>query len=133
MEIHKTRSKYSRKIFDLPEDTNEVLLWRQVRHTGAKALHIFKNTNSNNKRSATVLFSSEADCSNSSKFTIRYYNNKLKWATIRANKYVGNETHTENTKISRVLQEKSSKSLGKMKEIEQDQGEGCSKYVHKEV
>jgi len=41
-------NKYSRKLLNLLEDTNEILLMRQVKRTGAKALHIFKNTNDNN-------------------------------------------------------------------------------------
>jgi hypothetical protein len=74
------RNKYSRKILDLPRNTNEVLLWRQVRRTGAKSLHIFKNTNDNNMRSATVYFANEKDMENSIRFAINYYDNKLRWA-----------------------------------------------------
>ena len=40
LEELKAHNTYNRKLLNLPEDTNEVLLWRQVRRTGAKALHI---------------------------------------------------------------------------------------------
>ena len=66
-----------RRLVNLLEGTSEILLWRQVRHTGAKAVHIFKNTNDNNMRSATVFFSNSKDLLDSSKFTISYYDNKL--------------------------------------------------------
>ena len=71
------RSKFTRRITDLPEDANEVLLWRQVKRTEAKALHIFKNNNNNNMRSATVYFSNKKDMTDSLKFTIVYNNSKL--------------------------------------------------------
>ena len=68
---------YNRKLFDLPEEIYEVLLWRQVRRTGAKAIYIFKNSNNNSKRSATVYFKNEEDCVNSAKYTIFYFNTRL--------------------------------------------------------
>jgi len=74
----KEHNEFTRRITDLPEGTSEVLLWRQVKRTGAKALHIFKNNNDNNMRSATVYFSNEKDMINCSRFTIVYNNNKLK-------------------------------------------------------
>ena len=58
-EALKVRNKFSTRLIDLPKDTNEILLWRQVRRTGAKALHIFKNNNNNNMRSATIYFANE--------------------------------------------------------------------------
>jgi hypothetical protein len=81
----KSRNKHTRRLIDLPENTNEVLLWRQIRRTGAKALHIFKNSNSNNMRSATVYFASEEDLQNSTRWATYYYNNKLKWGPERNN------------------------------------------------
>jgi hypothetical protein len=83
----RARNKFTRKIIDLPENTNEVLLWRQVKRTGAKSLHIFKNTNNNNMRSATVYFSQEKDFLESTRCAIYYYNNKLRWATERSGIY----------------------------------------------
>src|SRR5438046_727557 len=47
-----TRNRFSKRLVDIPEDTNEVLLWRQVKRSGAKALHIFKNSNNNNQKKA---------------------------------------------------------------------------------
>ena len=70
-------NKYTRRLVNLPEGTSEILLWRQVRHTGAKAVYIFKNTNDNNMRSTTVFFSNRKDLLDSSKFAISYYDNKL--------------------------------------------------------
>jgi len=73
----KEQNKYTRRLVNLPEGTSEILLWRQVKHTSAKVVHIFKNTNNNNMRSTTVFFSNRKDLLDSSKFTISYYNNKL--------------------------------------------------------
>ena len=39
----------------------EILLFREIRHIGAKAVHIFKNTNRNNKEHAIVLFKNKED------------------------------------------------------------------------
>ena len=73
-----TRSWYSRRLLELPANTNEVLLWRQIKKTGAKAIHIFKNSNDNKMSSATVYFEKEEDRVNSSNFSMHYYNSKLK-------------------------------------------------------
>ena len=78
--LHCIRNRFSKRLLDLPENTNEVLLWRQIKRSGARALHIFKNSNNNNIRSATVYFEKEEDMLNSSKFLMSYYDNKLKWA-----------------------------------------------------
>ena len=77
LEELKAHNMYNSKLLNLPEDTNEVLLWRQVRRTGAKALHIFKNSNSNSKRSATIYFKNKKDCINNTKFTVFYFNTRL--------------------------------------------------------
>ena len=82
------RNRFTRKIIDLPKDTNEVLLFRQIRRTRARSLHIFRNSNDNNMRSATIFFENEKDLINSSKFVVSYYNNKLRWAKEQNNKYV---------------------------------------------
>ena len=55
-ELLQERNRFSTKLLNLPENTNKVLLWRQVKRTGAKALHIFRNSNNNNMRSATIFF-----------------------------------------------------------------------------
>jgi hypothetical protein len=81
----KRRNEFSTRLLDLPKNTNEVLLWRQVRHTGAKSLHIFKNNNSNNMRSATIYFANRRDLLESFKYVVYYYNNKLKWASWKRN------------------------------------------------
>ena len=80
LEELKAYNTYNRKLLNLLEDTNEVLLQRQVRRTGAKALHIFKNSNSNSKRSTTVYFKNEKDCINSTKFAVFYFNSRLSQA-----------------------------------------------------
>ena len=77
LEELKAHNMYNRKLLNLLEDTNEVLLWRQVRRTGTKALHIFKNSNSNSKRSTTVYFKNEKDYINNTKFTVFYFNSRL--------------------------------------------------------
>ena len=78
LDLLRTRNRFSKRLVDLPEDTNEMLLWRQVKRSGAKALHIFKNSNNNNMRSATLYFEKQEDMINTSRFSIYYYDNKLK-------------------------------------------------------
>src|SRR5207253_1615949 len=80
LELLRTRNRFSKRLLDLPENTNEVLLWRQVKKSGAKALHIFKNSNNNNMGSATVYFRKQEDMISISSFSMYYYDNKLRWA-----------------------------------------------------
>ena len=62
------RNRFSKRLLDLSENMNEILLWRQVKKSGAKALHIFKNSNNNNMGSATVYFEKQEDMINISSF-----------------------------------------------------------------
>ena len=78
LDLLRTRNRFSKRLVDLPEDTNEVLLWRQVKRSGAKALYIFKNSNNNNIRSAILYFEKQEDMINASRFSIYYYDNKLR-------------------------------------------------------
>src|SRR5205085_7629910 len=129
----KERNKYSRRLLDLPEDTNEILLMRQIKRTGAKALYIFKNTNDNNRRSATVYFENEENMLDSSRYTVFYYNHKLSWAAIRYNQSKNQgqqEIHVENISLNKT---RSAKSLGKRKEIDQKQRGECSSFAQKRV
>src|SRR4051794_20481962 len=101
LRIHK---KFSRRLVDLSENVNKVLLWRQVRKTKAKSLHIFKNTNNNNRRSAIIYFKNEKDLVNSSKFAMSYYNSKLNWG-----QEVSQENRSNNRQkmqIEREIQDK---------------------------
>ena len=125
----KERNKYMRRLVNLPEGTSEILLWRQVRHTGAKAVHIFKNTNDNNMRSATVFFSNRKDLLDSSKFAISYYDNKLSWSIKTS--ISDEEAQRTQERTKEVSPKRSIKSLEKMKETEQDLGEECSKSAQK--
>ena len=120
-----TRNKYSTRLLDLPENTNEVLLWRQVKRSGAKALHIFKNTNDNKMRSATVFFETENDLVSSSKFAIFYNNNKLRWA--RREEEDTGITNGKEYRKQELIQVRSAKSLGKRKELNLDPKIECSK------
>ena len=126
-ELLHTRNKFSTRLLDLPESTNEVLLWRQVKRSGAKALHIFKNTNDNKMRSATVYFETEEDLVNSLKFTIYYNNNKLRWAREE----VENAEFRSKKKVRKQesILRRSDKSLGKRREIEIDPKRECSKHA----
>ena len=70
--------------------------------------------------SAIVYFSNKEDLLGSSRFATYYHNNKLRQAAINN----GNFTDKPNQSVQEVLrdeiQKRSSKSLGKMKEIEQN-------------
>ena len=118
-----------RRLVNLPEGTSEILLWRQVRYTGAKAVHIFKNTNDNNMRSTIVFFSNRKDLLDSSKFAISYYDNKLSWSINTS--ISDEEAQRTQERTKEVSLKRSIKSLGKMKETEQDLGEECSKSAQK--
>ena len=78
LDLLRTRNRFSKRLVDLLEDINEVLLWRQVKRSEAKALHIFKNSNNNNMRSATLYFEKQEDMINASRFSMYYYDNKLR-------------------------------------------------------
>ena len=77
-ELLRERNRFSTRLLNLPENTNEVLLWRQVKRTGAKALHIFRNSNNNNMRSATIFFKNQKELADSPKYAVYYNNSKLK-------------------------------------------------------
>jgi hypothetical protein len=113
------RNRHSIRLLDLPENANEVLLWRQVKKTGAKALHIFKNANGNSMSSATVYFEKEEDIMNSLKFSMFYYNNKLRWAKKESIRSESMDIEKLENKEPR--QGKSAKQVGKKKEAIQKQ------------
>ena len=124
------RNKYSTRILDLPENTNEMLLQRQIKRTVAKALHIFRNSNDNNMRSATIFFENQEDLANSFKYAVYYNNSKLRWTNLSeqvldiTSKYIDKEYKKIGTQ-----QERSAKSLGKRREDEQEQISECSKAI----
>ncbi len=129
----RVRSKYSRRLIDLPENTNEVLLWRQIRRTRAKSLHIFKNTNGNNMRSATVYFLNEKDLLDSSRFATYYYDDKLRWASLKDNNLKSKQNAEIQEEAQESTQKRSEKSLGKMREVEQDPIEESSKHAQRRL
>jgi len=55
-EILEDRKQHIAKLYNIPNNINELLLFRQIKHTNAKGVHIFKNANSNNKGYAFVSF-----------------------------------------------------------------------------
>jgi hypothetical protein len=123
-ELLRTRSRFSKRLLDLPENTNEVLLWRQIKKSGAKALHIFQNSNNNNMRSATVYFKNQEDMTNISKSLMYYYNNKLRWANTKEQDFglCRSQLVKDYEKVE-AYPKRSEKSLGKRREFEQKQKE----------
>ena len=59
--ILESKKQYAIKLFNVPKEANEVLLFRQIRNTRAKTVHIFKNSNRNNKGFAVVTFRNKRD------------------------------------------------------------------------
>ena len=55
-EILESRKQFIARLYNIPQNVNEVLLFRQLKHTEARAVHIFKNSNGNNKGYALVSF-----------------------------------------------------------------------------
>ena len=74
-----SRKQYAIKLFNIPKEANEVLLFRQIRNTGAKTVHIFKNSNGNNKGFAVVTFRSKRDLEQARRYSMKYYDTRLFW------------------------------------------------------
>ena len=126
-----TRNRFSKRLLDLLENTNEVLLWRQIKRSGARALHIFKNSNNNNMRSATVYFEKEEDMLNSSKFLMSYYDNKLRWANSTRQEAELRNKKAINQEELEIYKKSSTKGFGPRKKTEQDQ-KGFIKLISSE-
>jgi hypothetical protein len=84
-ELLENRKEFVLKLYGIPRDTNKILLFRQLKHTGAKAVHVFKNTNGNNKGYAVVSFSNKYELERAGKCYVTYYNYKLQWEEQREN------------------------------------------------
>ena len=78
-EILESRKQYAIKLFNIPKEANEVLLFRQIRNTGAKTVHIFKNSNGNNKGFVVVMFRSKRDLEQAKRYSTKYYDTRLFW------------------------------------------------------
>src|SRR5205807_10255207 len=89
-EILKSRKQFIARLYNIPQNVNEVLLFRQLKHTRAKAVHIFKNSNGNNKGYALVSFRNQREMAQAQKFTIKYYDTKL---FREISEVVSNETY----------------------------------------
>jgi len=55
-EILESYKQFMLRLYNILQNVNEVLLFRQLKHTGACAVHVFKNSNRNNKSYALVSF-----------------------------------------------------------------------------
>jgi len=66
-------------LYNIPKNVNEILLFRQIKHTNAKSVHIFRNANGNNKGYAIVSFKNEKDLFEARRYSIKYYDTKLTW------------------------------------------------------
>jgi hypothetical protein len=62
-EILESRKQFIAKVYNIPQNVNEVLLFRQLKYTGIRAVHIFKNSNGNNKGYALVSFRNQQEMS----------------------------------------------------------------------
>jgi hypothetical protein len=84
-EILESRKQFMLKLYNIPQEVNEVLLFRQLKHTEAKAVHIFKNSNGNNKGYAIVSFETKKELEHARSYSITYYNTKLYWEANKEN------------------------------------------------
>jgi hypothetical protein len=80
-EILEKRKQYITKLYNVPKNINEILLFRQLKHSGARAVHVFRNANGNNKQFAVVSFKNKRDLVQARRYSITYYNTKLVWET----------------------------------------------------
>ena len=55
-EILESRKQFIAKMYNISQNVNEVLLFRQLKYTSARAVHIFKISNRNNKGYVLVSF-----------------------------------------------------------------------------
>ena len=76
-EVLEERKQYTLKLYNVPKNANEILLFRQIRYANAKGVHVFRNTNGNNKSYAIVTFKNKEDMIEAKKHSITYYNTKL--------------------------------------------------------
>ena len=76
-EILESRKQFMLRLYNIPQNVNEVLLFRQLKYTRARAVYIFKNSNRNNKGYALVSFRNQREMAQAQKFTIKYYDTKL--------------------------------------------------------
>src|SRR5205085_12347505 len=72
------------------QNINKVFLFRQLKYTGARAIHIFKNSNRNNKGYVLVFFRNHQEIAQAQKYAIKYYDTKLFWKTSEV---VSNKTY----------------------------------------
>ena len=84
-------------------------------------------------RSATVYFSNEKDLLDSSRFVTYYYDDKLRWASLKDNNLKSKQTAEIQEEAQESTQKRSEKSLGKMREVEQDPIEESSKHAQRRL
>ena len=58
-EILESRKQFILRLYHIPQNINEVLLFRQLKHTEAHAVHVFKNSNKNYKGYILVSFKNQ--------------------------------------------------------------------------
>ena len=84
-------------------------------------------------RSVTVYFLNEKDLLNSSRFVTYYYDDKLRQALLKDNNLKSKQIPEMQEEVQKSTQKRSEKSLGKMKEVEQDLIEESSKYAQRRL
>ncbi|RIB08795.1 hypothetical protein C2G38_2210699 [Gigaspora rosea] len=77
--ILKERREHKVSISNLPRTATESALVRQLRFIRAKAVYISSNSNSNQRKRATIYFELGENLRNAIKKTVYYYNTKLEW------------------------------------------------------
>ena len=81
-------------------------------------------------RSITVYFEKQEDMINSLKFSISYYDNKLRWTSTKRQKAeLERNKRLADYKELETYQKRSAKSLGKRREDEQELISECSKTI----
>ena len=78
-EILEDRKQYILRLYNIPKNINEILLFRQIKYTNAKSIHVFRNANGNNKGYAIVSFKNKKDLFEARRYSIKYYDTRLTW------------------------------------------------------
>jgi hypothetical protein len=86
-------SQFTAKLLELPGNASEVLLLRCLRKKGAKSVYIQVNRNGNQRRSATITFTSEKEIKVAQTKPIRFNNYLLFWQESLKEKRENKELH----------------------------------------
>jgi hypothetical protein len=94
----RSRSRFRAKLFSISKHANEILLWRQLKVVGAKAVWIPKNRNGYSRAYAVAYFKNLEEKNRAINSSIKYFEYRLEWEDY---KNASLESKNENSSISK--------------------------------